>query len=307
MGANLIEANLNQANLRRANLSGADVRWADLRGAKLNQAKFFWANLSRANLSRANLMDANLSEAKLFKANLNEADLTRASLIKTDLEGADLTGCRVYGISAWDLNLVETIQKDLVITLPEASAITVDGIEVAQFIYLMLNNDKIRKIINIAGRKGVLILGRFPKERKALLDAMRKELRRRDYLPFIFEFDKPDDPNLTKTVAILARMSRFVIADITDAKSIRQELQAIVPHLPSLPVHLIILDAQYEKAMFQEFLDYHWVMHPYRYHDREQLMAGLAENVINPAETMAAEITKRRRKIESLMAKSEIH
>jgi hypothetical protein len=99
-------------------------------------------------------------------------------------------------------------------------------------------------------------------------------------------------------------MSRFVIADITDAKSIPLELQAIVPHLPSVPVHPIILDSQYESVLFQGFLDYPWVLLPYRYHDREQLIASLAEKVINPAETKAEEIAERRQQIEALMTKS---
>lgn len=33
-------------------------------------------------------------------------------------------------------------------------------------------------------------------------------------------------------VTSLARMSKFVIADLTDAKYIRQELQAIIPNNP---------------------------------------------------------------------------
>jgi hypothetical protein len=48
--------------------------------------------------------------------------------------------------------------------------ITVDNIEVAQFIYLMLNNEKVREVIDTITSKAVLILGRFTGERKPVLE-----------------------------------------------------------------------------------------------------------------------------------------
>ena len=65
--------------------------------------------------------------------------------MSTDLTGADLTGCRIYGVSAWGLKLEGAKQQNLVITHENEPEITVDNIEVAQFIYLMLNNQKIRR------------------------------------------------------------------------------------------------------------------------------------------------------------------
>ena len=108
-----------------------------------------------------------------------------------------------------------------------------DNIEVAQFVYLLLHNEKIRDVIDTIGKKAVLILGRFTAERKAVLDALREELRKRDYLPILFDFDVPATRDITETVSLLARMARFVVADITDARSIPQELSVIVPDLPS--------------------------------------------------------------------------
>jgi hypothetical protein len=79
----------------------------------------------------------------------------------------------------------------LIITPSNEPEITVDNIEIAQFIYLLLNNQKIRDVIDTITSKVVLILGRFTPQRKAVLDALREELRRRDYLPILFDFDKP--------------------------------------------------------------------------------------------------------------------
>src|SRR5262249_42786760 len=162
-----------------------------------------------------------LSEANLSEANLPGAILLGATLVGTDLTAADLTGCLIHGVSAWGLHLdSRTKQQNLIITELNEPAITVDNIEVAQFIYLMLHNQKIRDVIDTIGKKAVLLLGRFTDERKAVLDALRDELRKRDYLPILFDFDVPATRDITETISLLARMARFVVADITDAKSI---------------------------------------------------------------------------------------
>ena len=69
----------------------------------------------------------------------------------TNLTGADLIGSCVYGVSAWRLELEGTKQENLVITRDDEPPITVDNIEVAQFIYLLLHNKKIRDVIETQG------------------------------------------------------------------------------------------------------------------------------------------------------------
>ena len=114
----------------------------------------------------------------------------------------------------------------------------------------MLNNQKIREVIDTITSKVVLILGRFTEERKAVLDALRDELRERNYLPILFDFDKPAGRDITETISLLARVARFVIADVPDAKSVLRELRAIVPDLPTVPVQPVIIASQEEPGMF---------------------------------------------------------
>ena len=168
--------------------------------------------------------------------------------METDLTGADLTGCRVYGVSAWGLKLERTKQQNLVITRADEPEITVDNIEVAQFIYLMLHNQKIRDVIDTITSKAVLILGRFTDERKAVLDALREELRKRNYLPILFDFNVPATRDITETVTLLARMARFVVADITDARSIPQELPRLYRTCRPFPCSRCFLKAALNTA-----------------------------------------------------------
>jgi hypothetical protein len=176
----------------------------------------------------------------------------------------------------------------------EDTPITVDDLEVAQFVYLLLNNKRVRTVIDTITTKVVLILGRFTPERKAILDAVRDELRKRNYLPILFDFEKPTHRDLTETVSTLAHMARFVVADITDARSIPQELLAIVPNLPSVPVQPLLLESQQEYGMFEHFRRYPWVLEPVLYQDQDHLLAMIADKVIGPAETNSNEQLRKR-------------
>jgi uncharacterized protein YjbI with pentapeptide repeats len=192
---------LNGADLRATIFAGAELNGADLRKAILG-----WALLDRAGLNGADLRGADL----------READLTGAQLIATDLRDAIFTGSRVYGVSVWDIKVNKrTKQQNLIITDYGAPVITVDNIKVAQFIYLLLKKREIRDVIDTITSKAVLILGRFSEERKRVLDAIRDELRKHDYLPILFDFQPSANRTLRETVRILADMARFVIADLT--------------------------------------------------------------------------------------------
>ena len=232
----------------------------------------------------AHLVQADLRAAVLSCAKLTSANLRTATLVDTDLTGADITGSRIHGVSAWRLKLEGAKQQNLVITEDHEPQITVDNIEVAQFIYLLLHNQKIRDVIDTITSKAVLILGRFTDERKTVLDAFREELRKRNYLPILFDFDKPTSQTTDETITLLARMSRFVIADISDAKSVLQELRAIVPDIPSVPVQPVITATQEEPGMFDFFRNFRSFLKVHHYNNQQQLIADLGERVIDPAE-----------------------
>ena len=290
LNADLSDADLSGANLNSANLSRANLIGASLIGSSLIRANLYNADLSGANLNSANLTLAYLSDTNLSDADLSGANLNSAILIKADFSGAKLEWTKIFGISAWGIKKENSIQRDLIITEDHEPVITIDNLEVAQFIYLMLNNQNIRDVIDTITSKSVLILGNFKKERKAVLDTLKDELRRRNYLPILFDFEKPASRDITETISILAKMSRFVIADLTDAKSIPQELSHIVPHTPSLPILPIILEGQREYAMFEHFKPYPWVLPLYSYQTPEAMLSEIVKVIIEPAERKVKEL-----------------
>ena len=297
-GAKLFDAELFEANLSGANLSGAylvgarliaaDLGGTDLGGADLRGAYLIGADLSGAKLRGASLADVDLQGANLTSADLTDADLSRTGLVETDFTNATITGCRTYGASAWNVTLVGTVQHNLVITKEDEPVVTVDDLEVGQFIYLILNNTKIRNVINTITSKGVLILGRFSDpQRKSVLDGLREGLRNFDLLPIVFDFDRPTDKDYTETVQTLAGMSMFVIADLTSPKSTPLELEATVKQfkIPYLPIIDISVDPRPFSMLVDLQQSFHWVLPALKYESKEDLLDGenLKTYIIEPA------------------------
>jgi uncharacterized protein YjbI with pentapeptide repeats len=298
--ANFTGGVLSFANFSEANLHKTDLRWAELflthgKQANLSKANLYMANLRQANLKQANLSEVDLSSTNLRDANLTQADLTNADLseallIRTNLQDAKLNYCRIYGISAWDLNLVGAEQSNLIITPEGEPTITVDNLKVAQFIYLLLNNAEIRDVIDTITSKVVLILGRFTLERKAILDAIRDELRHHDLLPVLFDFQKPESQSFIETVSTLAHMARFVIADMTEPRIVLEEIPHIMRNI-AVPLVPLLLEGEEEPVTLYNLRRNHRSLLPTcRYTDRDDLLASMEKKVIIPAQAKTLEL-----------------
>jgi Pentapeptide repeats (8 copies) len=290
-------------NLSGQNLSGQNFSGYNLHKASFNETDLQDADLSEANLSEVTFEGADLHGAKLNSADLRGANLNRTALTRTDFSDADLTGSSIYGIAAWDLTVTSgTRQENLIITPPGTSAIAVDNIKVAQFIYLLLNNQEMRDVIDAIVRKGVLLLGRFTDGRLAVLERLQAELRKRGFVPMVFNFDKPEVKDITETVRLLAGMSHFVIADITSPRSTPLELQATVPEcmIPFVP---IIENGEKPFAMFRDlWIKYRdWVFEPISYPSVDRLIEVLDEEIIRPAQERFSDLLAR--KAETLRVK----
>lgn len=287
--------NFKNADLSEAYLANTDLYGADLRGANLSKTNLLQANLSRANLRGANLNSAICVKSTFFKSIMNEANLYQtdfreanisysilrnSNLNETNFENAILSGSYIYGISVWNTNLKNCLQHDLIITKHNEPEITVDDLEMAHFIYLLLDNRKIRLIIDTIATKTVLILGRFSKKRKQVLDSIKDLLRNHGYVPIMFDFKGPSKRDITETITMLAHMVSLVIADITDPKSIPQELTSIIPNTPSLPIIPLLEDGQNEYGMFEHFKKYPWVYDIIYYKDSEHVMNIISEIII---------------------------
>lgn len=306
-----VEIDLSKTSLKRTNLQRASLHSANLSETDFSEASLAWADLSGANLFKANFYVADLYETDLRGANIIDAILVGAQLIRTKIDKAKVSGSSIYSINVWDLEGEFEEEKNLVITDRGDPVITVDDIEVAQFVYLLLNNQKIRDVINTITTKAVLILGRFTSDRKRVLDALREALRERGYLPILFDFEPSPQRDLTETVQLLANMSKFIIADLTEAKSIPQELSHIIPFLPSVPVQPILLVSEREYAMFEHWRRFNTVLPEFLYQDAQDLIDNLETRIILPVHAWrtnldkVASLEKQVRELQEKIAKAE--
>lgn len=297
----LRNANLSNCFMRRCNLENTDLSSVDFSNTNLSRASMIGAVLDKAKCVNTIFDEANLSKTSLYKTAFNNASLVGArllhsKLIETRLINCDISASKIYGISSWDIELENTTQSNLSITKDGEDFITVDNLFVAQFLHLLIYNSNIREVIDTITSKVVLILGRFTTQRKVILDSLRDELRKKNYLPILFDFDIPKSRDLTETISTLAHLSRFIIADISDAKSIPQELQSIVPNLPSVPILPILHKDEKEYGMFEHFRKYPWVSNVLSYDERNKLSSSFINDIIKKCESKVIEqLTSRSR------------
>jgi hypothetical protein len=172
--------------------------------------------------------------------------------------------------------------------------IAVDNIEVAQFVYLLLHNAKIRDVIDTIGKKGVLLLGRFTESRIKVLERLREKLRELGFVPIVFNFDKPETRDFTETVRLLANLCHFVIVDITNPRSTPLELQATVPDY-MIPFAPILQKGEDPFAMFEDLQKkYDWVLDVVVYSSVDRLIEAFEDEIVKPASTKINQLLERR-------------
>lgn len=200
-------------------------------------------DFSRANFSNCMFIntkfnktiftDAGFAGATFINCNLNRVNLTNA-----DFQVEEITETVIYGISSWDIHVSEkSKQSKLVIEktyqlFSEIIAegripLMVDNIELAQFIYYLSNHKKMRDTINILNKRGVLLLGKFKDGGLERLYKLRDWFANHNFLPMIFDFDRPHSLDYTETIVTMSGLSKLVVADLS-GDSVPQELHAIL-------------------------------------------------------------------------------
>ena len=279
-GADLKHRQLAYYDLHRANLADADLTGSDLQHANLNGANLAGAKFSRCRIygiSTWGVVGEPTAQESLFITPMSDYLQPDVGDSAPSVVSAD----NYWDFKHWATGMTTEVEK---IRTEEADALAVDDLEVAYLVYLFLDRPNFRRFIDNVTSHTVLILGRFTEPRMQVLQSMREAFRKHGYVPIIFDFEKPTRRDLTETILLLAGLARFVVADITDAKSLPQELQAIVPNLPSVPIVPVLESGSKEYGMFEHFKRYPWVLQVHSYEAGGTFADAMAEQVIKRAE-----------------------
>lgn len=157
-GAKITFADLVDSYFESCTFRNVNMRVTAIGDAAFNNCIFENSDLSYCSAEKTSFKGSSFKNTKL----------EHISLVANDFSDTQLFDCNVYGISSWDLNLENSTQKDLIITP--------DNIELAQFLYLIINNDKLRNVIDTITSKVVLIFGNFSEERKKILDETKRKV-----------------------------------------------------------------------------------------------------------------------------------
>ena len=178
----------------------------------------------------------------------------------------------------------EAVRAEREQTLDRMSAVTRD-----------LDGEGVSRMLSEVASRSVLILGRFTDPRKPVLDLIRRVLSSapHQYVPILFDFDRPKERTMVESVLRFAAVSRFVIADLSDPKWVLAELQQVVPAFRSLPVVPIIDAAQREAEVIAHFEGYASVHKVVRYKDKTHLRAILGTEIVKAAERMYDDLKPR--------------
>jgi hypothetical protein len=160
-----------------------------------------------------------------------------------------------------------------------------------------MSSQNIRTTIRTISSTFVLLIGRFSGERTTIKHALEEQLRRSGYVPLSYSLDRPGSRDSTETLSTLAHLSAFIIADLTGATSIAQELMTIVPNI-SIPVQPLLQQDSNEYAMFTHFSRYPWVLNAYQYRNTDELIQNISKRVIDPLIAKASELSALKRSMD---------
>ena len=107
-----------------------------------------------------------------------------------------------------------------------------------------------------------------------------------------FSILRSPQAEILQRLCVLLRTWHASLLRISQTLRVLQELMAIVPNLPSVPVQPLLLASQEEYGMFEHLRRFPWVLELVLYENQASLLMELEPKVITPAEAKANQQTR---------------
>lgn len=281
----------NECNFFETQFNNSIFKKCVFNNCSFKKTYFIDANLSSSTFNNCMFIGSNLSKTNQYQTTYHNCTLLYtylmfAHLVETYFYKSTIDSCKIYGVSTWGIKVEDSISKNLIITKHSDadSEISVDNIEIAQHIYMLIDNKKIRNLITTLTSKVILILGRFTDARLDILEAIKDNIRNQGYIPMLFTFTPSTNRDLIETIFLMASISRMVFADITDPSSVSHEISEIVKNFPSLTVQPLLFDPVSddeeqeevkEYATIEHFKNYTWFKNTFKYYSKSHLTSKI--------------------------------
>jgi uncharacterized protein YjbI with pentapeptide repeats len=267
------DCQLDDYRLRRCAFPGTTFRDCSLKGVDLVGVDLAGASFESCDLDGANLTGANLRDASFEHCNLHGAIWSNA-----EIGGISVTRSEIYGISLWGTKGEPALARELSLTKPgDSASLEIDALHIAVFVASLMEGNGVRELVDGLSSTLVLILGRFTKEHKPVLDEIRSKLRGLGYTAIVFDSSIPRRRDTSETIAVLARLSRFVIADLTEPRSAPYELRSFVTDSDT-PLQ-VVTRGEPPFSMFADLEKLPWVLPAREFTGASDLVDALPELV----------------------------
>lgn len=292
--------NFSNTSFHKATFEGAGFPNADMTNCYIYEADLSYARFPGADFSGSMIRKAYCSGTDFSNAQFIDCVLNNSTFIGTDFSGARIEGCNVYGVSAWEVGISdETVQKELFLHRDNFSrkdlngnsqVAFVDDIALAQFIYFIQQDGGFGKSLKQLNQKSVLLLGKFRDGGLELLRDVADKLRKRNFIPVIFDFNPSENTSIIENVVTMAGLSKFVIANL-EGSSVPAELAKITSNFRN-PVIAWIHDDKHDSiyAMFHDVLALEHVQY-FTYTNSHNLETQL-DKALQKAEAYMEELSK---------------
>jgi len=267
--------------------------------SRFTESDFRSAEFKNVSFIDVNMIETVLSNCHFTKCKFVGVDFRLASLIESKFFSCTIEDCDIYGANVWDIDMdKKTIQKDLRIPfrgLNLKETISIDDLQLGNVIYLLLDNSNYKRWIDQSKSKSVLILGRFGSNLKTNISALKAKIRDSGLTPIVFDFEVPTSLDLIEAIVLLSFLSKFIIVDLTKARSVPAELQAILSTL-MIPVVPIIQKASKPYSTFSVTSKFKWVLPMVVYDEFQEIIKAFEKAILQPATKLHEEIQNIKKK-----------